>query len=144
MKKLTFLLSVLVLFLVPAAHAQTTCAKASCTVVVKWVPSVTAGVTQNVYRETSAGACALTSTGSGPGCLLLTATPLSNTVTSFSDTVGSVCSAASTTCAPPGTYSYVIRSTDSSGTAAQAETNAITVSLPPSVTPVTGQSATVS
>lgn len=143
MKKLILLAAFMGLGLVPVSHAQTTCAKATCKVTVAWTPSPTSGVTQNVYRETSVGACNLTSTGSGPGCLLLTPTALANTVTSFIDTVGSSCTAVSATCAPPGTYSYVIRSTDSAGISAQGETNSITVSLPPTVAPVTGQSATV-
>lgn len=102
------------------------------TITLNWTPSTSPNVTQNVFRENASGACAITSVGTGPGCWKLNATALANTVTTFSDSVGSACLAASTSCAPPGTYFYVVRATDANGNSAQAESNSITVSLPPS------------
>jgi hypothetical protein len=53
------------------------------TVTLNWGASTTAGVSYNVYRETSPGACTPTSVGTDPGCLKLNSSPLS--VLTFTD-----------------------------------------------------------
>lgn len=102
------------------------------TVALKWTPGSggTGTLAQTVFRETAQGACTPTSTGIGPGCIKLNATPLANTVNTFNDSVGGACTANSATCAVPGTYWYVVRVTDGTGQVAQAESNSVTVSLP--------------
>lgn len=134
---------------VSQAQTSKTCSAVPCTgtVTVGWTPSTDAGpYTQDVFRETSAGACTITSTGSGPGCIKLNSAPLASTVTSFNDMLASTCTTASAACAPLGTYFYVVRVTRTSdGKASQGETNtvSITVSLPPPAPP-TGQTAKIS
>lgn len=56
-----------------------------------------------IFRETSAGACTLSSTGTGPGCLLLNSTLV--TGTTFTDTTG----------IGGTTYWYVVVTVDSNG-----------------------------
>lgn len=97
MKKKLLLLALLILFVIPVK------AQSSPTVLLTWLASPTAGVTYNVYREQAAGACTLTSTGTGPGCLLLNGTPL--TALTYTDTTP-----------PAGVQSfYVVRAFNSSG-----------------------------
>jgi len=77
------LLSALLLFVLPTP-GQTA---QNPNVILTWNASATPGATYQVYREQTAGACTLTSTGTGPGCLLLNATPL--TALTFTDTTAS-------------------------------------------------------
>jgi hypothetical protein len=67
-------LTVLLLF-VPLTKAQTH------TVLLAWVAPSGQTSTYNVYRGNAAGACAPPAVGTGPGCLKITAAPISGIVT---------------------------------------------------------------
>src|SRR5439155_19906520 len=102
MRRLLFCSFVLLAFAAIPARSQTvkTCNTSSCTgtVTVRWTPSTDTNTTQNIYRETSSGACTVASAGTGPGCWKLNATPLANTVTTFTDTLSSTCAQDSASC----------------------------------------------
>jgi hypothetical protein len=66
-------------------------------VTLTWQASTTPSVSYNVYRETTAGACTVTTSGTGPGCLRLNATVI--TGLTWTDSI-----------APIGTSFYVVRS----------------------------------
>ena len=71
----------LLLTLAVAAFAAPTA-----TIVLNWTASTTTtpAVTYQIYRETEPGICTPTTTGAGPRCLLLNATPQSGTT--YTDT----------------------------------------------------------
>jgi hypothetical protein len=83
-------------------------------VTLTWQASSTAGVSYNVYREQTPGACTATTTGIGPGCLKLNATPL--TVLTYVDAT-----------VPTGTSYYVVRAL--SGTLESVNSNEVSVSI---------------
>lgn len=72
-------------------------------VVLTWTASTTAGVGYQVFRETESGICTPTTSGAGPRCLLLNATPI--TALTFTD--AGVSTAA--------TLWYVVRATNANG-----------------------------
>lgn len=71
---------------------------ATASVVLSWAQSTTPGVLYNVYRETAAGACTSTTSGTGPACLKLNTTPLAVLTYTDAPAMGSQ-------------YFYVVRST---------------------------------
>jgi hypothetical protein len=91
-------------------------------VTLMWTPSTTAGATYNVYQETSSGACTATTTGAGPGCLRLNATP----VTTAPNAAGQI--TYNLTAQFGSTWYYVVRAVNSAGIES-ANSNEVSLNL---------------
>jgi hypothetical protein len=102
------------------------------TVTLKWSPSPTVGATYIVYRETSAGACPITSTGVVvAGCLKLTPGGIAGILTPCSNSTLTNCLSFVDIAPPQGETSfYVVRAFANNVESANSNEVAAAVSLP--------------
>jgi hypothetical protein len=128
-------LTVLLLF-VPISKAQHT-------VTLRWQPSSTAGATYIVYRETAAGICPATSTGTVvTGCLKLTPGGVAGIVTPCLNSTASCLSFVDLNPPQGATSFYVVRAF--AGGVESVNSNEITavVPLPPATPPAPASNLT--
>ncbi|SRR5229473_2442443 len=132
MKRFVFMMLGVFAFIVWPVAAQT----ATVSIKFTWTPSTTAGVTYDLFQETTVGACTPTSVGSGPGCLKLNTTPITTTTTTNCPTGLTTCPSFTTPVNTGAVLFFVVRATNTSGLSS-ANSNEITTDLTAPVAPTT-------